>query len=56
MRGDIIPKLLPSDPPKKPQDPLPPMLESQSAPQELGHTQRTPAFCVMNSMSADETN
>ncbi|XP_068936228.1 cordon-bleu protein-like 1 isoform X3 [Petaurus breviceps papuanus] len=51
-----ISNTLPSDVPKKRRAPLPPMPTSQSAPQDLVHTQTRPASCVVKSISVDETN
>nr|XP_020846497.1 cordon-bleu protein-like 1 isoform X3 [Phascolarctos cinereus]XP_020846501.1 cordon-bleu protein-like 1 isoform X3 [Phascolarctos cinereus] len=51
-----ISNTLPSDVPKKRRAPLPPMPTSQSAPQDLVHTQTRPASCVVKSVSVDETN
>ncbi|XP_072468274.1 cordon-bleu protein-like 1 isoform X2 [Notamacropus eugenii] len=51
-----ISNTLPSDVPKKRRAPLPPMPTSQSAPQDLGHTQTRPTSCVVKSISVDETN
>ncbi|XP_044525759.1 cordon-bleu protein-like 1 isoform X2 [Gracilinanus agilis] len=51
-----ISNTLPSDVPKKRRAPLPPMPTSQSAPQDLGHTQTRPASCIVKSISVDETN
>ncbi|XP_032736210.1 cordon-bleu protein-like 1 isoform X5 [Lontra canadensis] len=50
-----ISSTLPSDAPKKRRAPLPPMLGSQSAPQDLAHIQERPASCVVKSLSMDET-
>uniref|UniRef100_A0A5F8G2W2 Cordon-bleu WH2 repeat protein like 1 n=1 Tax=Monodelphis domestica TaxID=13616 RepID=A0A5F8G2W2_MONDO len=51
-----ISNTLPSDVPKKRRAPLPPMPTSQSSPQDLGHTQKRPASCMVKSISVDETN
>ncbi|XP_043343534.1 cordon-bleu protein-like 1 [Cervus canadensis] len=50
-----ISNTLPSDAPKKRRAPLPPMLGSQSAPQDLAHIQERPASYMVKSPSVDET-